>query len=116
LWQQQSADIKSKDMLCWANTFNDLREMVKTIMTLTRESTPFQDTIAENGFYHHSFNPSQPYQLARIKLAITQNLFPEFGAGKHRLTIRFLSPEYHHKGRPTQSKQKISFGLSCCKL
>ncbi len=116
LWQQQPAEVKSRELQHWISTFDNLRNIVKTIMQLTRDSAPFQATVADNGFYHKIFNPSQPYQLARIKLPVQQNLFPEFGAGKHRLTIRFLSPEYHDKGRSKQTNLNVPFEISFCKL
>lgn len=116
LWQQQSREKKSRDLHHWMNNFEYLRKIVNTILTLTRESGNFADTVAENGFYHQSLNASNTYQLARIMLPIDQNLFPEFGAGKHRLTIRFLTPNYYDNGRAKQAKRNIDFQLSCCKL
>ena len=116
LWQQQSIQIKSQQLNNWIDTLTPLRKMVETIMQLTRDSAGFESVIADNGFYHKSFNPQHPYQLARIRLPLIDNAYPEFGAGKHRLTIRFLSPNYLNTGRPSQIQKPLTFELCCCKL
>jgi len=116
LWQKKSCDEKINDLKNWMQHFQDLREIVESILLVTRESTPLQAEIAENGFYHQNLNPSAPCYLVRVALPTQLNLYPEFGAGKHRLTIRFLTPSYHGNGRPSQAQQNVSFQLSCCKL
>ena len=116
LWQKKSYDEKIQDLKNWMQHFQDLREIVESILLVTRESAPLQTEIAENGFYHQNLNPAIPCHLVRVSLPTQLNLYPEFGAGKHRLTIRFLTPSYHGNGRPSQVQKNISFQLSCCKL
>ncbi len=116
LWQKKSHAEQGADLKNWMQHFVDLREIVESILLVTRESTPLQNENAENGFYHQTLNPNTTYLLVRVAIPTQLNLYPEFGAGKHRLTIRFLTPSYHGAGRPTQPQQNITFQLSCCKL
>lgn len=116
LWQKKSYDEKTQDLKNWMQCFQDLRDIVESILLVTRESTPLQTETADNGFYHQNLNPSTPYYLIRVALFTQLNLYPEFGAGKHRLTIRFLKPSYYGNGRPTQTQQPVPFQLSCCRL
>jgi len=71
---------------------------------------------AENGFYLQPLNPSTPCHLVRIALPAQTNLYPEFSVGKHRLTIRFLTPNYFGAGKSTQAQGSTPFQLACCKI
>lgn len=116
LWQNQSAAEKTKDLKQWMEDFAPLQDMTETLLTLTRESTPLETTTTENGFYLQPLNPLTPCHLVRVALPAQTNIYPEFSAGKHRLTIRFLSPNYFGHSKPTSPQQKISFQLACCKI
>ena len=97
-------------------TFQPLQEISEAILQLTRDSTPLQSATAESGFYLQPLNPNAPCHLVRIALPSETSLYPEFSAGKHRLTIRFLSPSYFGPGKSTQTQGSISFQLACCKI
>lgn len=116
LWQQQSPDKKANDLMLWMEHFETLKQIVMTILQFTRDTSDFEALAAEKGFYHQNLNATQAYQMLRISLPIQSHLFPEFSAGKHRLTIRFLCPNYMGKGRPEQTKKDVQFQLSCCKI
>ena len=116
LWQNKSPTEKSKDLMEWMKTFQPLRDIIETILTLTRDSTPMQTVTTENGFHLQALNPSAPCHLVRVALPTTLNLFPEFGAGKHRLTIRFLEPNYFGDGKSAATQTAITFQLACCKI
>lgn len=116
LWQQQHPTKKSHDLVEWMSHFSILKRIVLTILKLTRESANYDYVVAENGFYHQTLNPTNPFQLARVSLPVHHNLFPEFGSGKHRLTIRFLTPNYFGNGRAEQTDRNVRFQLSFCKL
>lgn len=116
LWQNKSAAEKSKDLKSWMNDIEPLREVTQLLLSLMRESTPLENVIAENGFYSQALNPFIPCQLVRVALPTTSNLYPEFGAGKHRLTIRFLNPNDFGKSKPTQAANNLPFQLACCKI
>ena len=116
LWQNKSATEKSKDLLHWMESFKPLREISEAILQLTRDSTPLQPVIGENGFYLQPLNPTTPCHLVRVAVPTSSNLYPEFGAGKHRITIRFLIPSYFGDGKATQAQNATSFLLACCKI
>lgn len=116
LWQNKSAAEKSKDLTNWMESFKPLRDIITTILQVTRDSTPLQSAVGENGFYIQPLNPLMPCHLVRVSLPAVTNLYPEFSAGKHRLTIRFLSPSYFGDGKPTQPQHTISFQLACCRI
>ncbi|MCX7121975.1 MAG: cell division protein ZapD [Gammaproteobacteria bacterium] len=116
LWQNKAAGEKSKDLSLWIENFKPLLDITETLLQLTRESTPLQPAIAENGFHLQTLNPTTPCHLVRVALPSTTNLYPEFSAGKHRLSIHFSSPSYFGNGKPTQTQDAIPFQLACCKI
>ena len=116
LWQNQTANEKSKDLKQWMALFQPLQDITETLLSLTRESTPFETVNATNGFYLQPLNPLVPCLLVRVTLPAQSNLYPEFSAGLHRVTIRFLSPNYFGHSKPAQTQQQMSFQLACCKI
>lgn len=116
LWQNKSHVEKVKDLMEWMAVFKELREISETILELTRGSTEMETVTAENGFYLQPLNPTTPCHLVRVAIPVQMNLYPEFGAGKHRLTIRFLEPSYFGSGKSAQTQKPFSFQLACCKI
>ena len=116
LWQNQSPAAKEKDLKQWMELFKPLRDITQTILELTRGSTPMQSVTTDNGFYLQPLNPLAPCHLVRVALSPSVQLYPEFSAGKHRLTIRFLAPSYFGAGKPAPAQQSITFQLACCKI
>lgn len=116
LWQNKSSAEKSKDMASWMEVFQPLREIMETILQLTRDSNKLQTVTTENGFYLQPLNPATPCHLVRVALPGQTNMYPEFSVGKHRLTIRFLTPNYFGSGKPSQATGSTQFQLACCKI
>lgn len=116
LWLRKPPKEQLHDLSKWIDPFQDINALCTTLLAITRESTPLDQMKALQGFYHQTLNPSANFQLIRVSLPITKNLYPEFGHSKHRLTIRFVSPEYFGKGHSKQSHESFHFMLSCCRL
>lgn len=116
LWQNKPYAEKSKDLIEWMDVFKSLREISEAILDLTRGSSNMETVTAENGFYLQPLNPTTPCHLVRVVIPVHMNLYPEFGAGKHRLTIRFLEPSYLGSGKSAQTQKPFSFQLACCKI
>lgn len=115
LWQNKLPSEKTKDLLDWMQIFQPLRDIIEALLLLTRDSTPLQTVTAESGFYLQPLNPSAPCQLVRVALTPQMNVYPEFSVGKHRLTIRLLTPNYC-SGKATQAQNPTTFQLACCKI
>lgn len=116
LWLNQPHERRLQQLHNWASEFNELQETVLLILKLTRESTPLQTVSCADGFYHQTLDSSLPCQMIRVKLPAELNIYPEFSAGKHRLNIRFVTPNYLDNGRPIQHKNTFEFKLSCCRV
>lgn len=116
LWLNKSAEEKSTDLHTWMAVFQPLREVIETVLALTRNSAPLNPMTTDNGFYLQALNPLVPCHLIRLAISTNLNVYPEFSAGKHRITIRFLTPSYFGAGKATQVHEPIPFQLACCKI
>lgn len=113
LWLQQDRTLRQQQLLSWFNHFNQLQEIVAMILKLIRESTPFKTTSATGGFYQNNLDQNIAYQLIRIKLPSTNNLFTEISVGRYRLAIHFFT--LNITGRAIQTPADVTFELACCK-
>jgi cell division protein ZapD len=116
LWLTKTADERCHDLEIWASEFSELRQMIELILYLTRNSNPAQSASATNGFYHQTLNPSLPSDIIRVTVSTEHGVFPEFSVGRHRLSIRFLVPNFQDNGRPCQLDTGLEFDLSCCRV
>lgn len=114
LWLQQEEVLRQRQLLSWFKHFSQLQEIVALILKLIRESTPFITVNTTSGFYQTNLDQSIPYQLIRIRLSSTNNLFPEVSLGRYRLAIHFFSLDI--TGRATQTPNDVTFELACCKM
>lgn len=116
LWMHRSDDERLTDLHTWANELSDLMDIVKLTLLIMRQSTATQTLQSAKGFYHQNLDPNLPCQLVRVSLPKALNAYPEFSVGKHRLSIRFLTPDFQKTGRPTPLQEDFAFELSCCRV
>jgi len=116
LWQNQAKETKIQHLNHWAAHLNDIDTSAELILGLIRQSTTDETVIANNGFYQQTLNPSLPCELVSIKIEDRWDAYPEISAGKHRLTIYFMQPNFYRDGHAKQHQDNIPFQLSCCRL
>ena len=105
-----------EDLHTWINTLHLLEEPSQLILRLARHSTSPRSLTAHNGFYQQNLDPNCPYEMIRIQVPHAANVFPQLSVGRHRLTVRFLIPQYHATNKPTPfSQEDIHFALNCCR-
>ncbi|TRW97990.1 cell division protein ZapD [Candidatus Methylobacter oryzae] len=112
-WLEQDEATRLKDLEHWSKPFDDIRIAIDLILNFIRNcSSPTQE-VAEAGFFQFLLDTNQPHQLLKISLDKSIHCFAEISGGKHRCTIRFMTPSSDNK-RPTQSPDNITFSLTCC--
>lgn len=112
-WLERDEASKLKDMAYWSSPFTDIRTAIDLILSFIRHSnTPTQET-AIAGFFQIALEKSQPYQLIKVALDKSLPCYAEISGGKHRCTIRFMTPGTDNN-RPSQSPDDIPFALTCC--
>lgn len=113
-WLEQFPQIRQKQLKDWLLSFKNIRRAAELILQLTRENDRSELCVAQHGFYQIALNPMQSCQLIRIGVPNYIQTYPEISLGKHRLTIRFLSPNFN--SRPSPYVEDVSFYLARCSV
>lgn len=114
LWLQQDSTLRQKQLFDWLSHFRQLQEIINIILKLIRESTNFKTVLAQAGFYQTNLDPNISYQMIRVGLPLSENLFPEISVGRYRLAIHFFSMDI--SGQTMQTPNDVKFELACCKI
>ncbi|MGZ8227198.1 MAG: cell division protein ZapD [Methylococcaceae bacterium] len=112
-WLEQDEAIRQEDLLNWSSPFNDIRLAIDLILNFIRNSNSASHEVAVAGFFQFSLDRSQPYQMLKVAVDKSQACFAEISGGKHRCTIRFMTPPADDK-RSGQTPEDIPFALTCC--
>lgn len=115
LWLRQDQEKISAKLLTWLEAFQQIHEVTKIILNVTRQNTDFKKDIkATGGFYQANLETNINYQMIRISIDGEKKLFPEISIGRHRLAIHFFNIDIN--GRATQTTNDVIFELACCKI
>ena len=113
-WLEQSEDVRQAQIAHWLQTLSPIDAAVELLLSLIRGSTTPTREIAEQGFFQRSLDAQTPAQLIRVALPKETRLFAEISGGKHRFSVRFMTPD--ETERPSQIKEDVTFFLNCCIL
>ncbi len=116
LWLRQDTASRQEQLKAWFRVFGKLRKLVDLVLRLTRQSATTQKLIARSGFHQQALDANLPCSLLRLKLPLEQQAYPEISVGKHRLCVRFLTPNYDNNGRPFQLRDNIPFEITYCRV
>jgi cell division protein ZapD len=114
-WLNEPYDKRISDLSRWSHPYQELELVVELVLSVIRDSAIAQPTVAESGFYQKSLDPQQSNQMLRISIDSSMALFPEISAGKHRYSVRFLTPSGQDT-IPVQWKEDVNFLLTRCSL
>ena len=112
-WLTQSPEVRMRTFSQWLGLLRPLCDAIAELLWLTRQNGRSRRETAQGGSYHITFERDTPYQLLRISLPTSAQLYPEISGSHYRCSVRFLN----WKGlatRPTQADADVSFMLSCC--
>ena len=112
-WLQQPSRQRTRDLALWLGHFDAIGQAIQLIMSLTRNSTPLQPTLAAGGIYQRTLDPNLPCQMVRIALPQGRPYYAELSGGRHRFTARFLEFSTADD-RSRQTAQDVEFELACC--
>ncbi|MFQ3188100.1 MAG: cell division protein ZapD [Gammaproteobacteria bacterium] len=114
-WLNQDHTKRVVDLEQWAGPYLELESVIELVLSVIRDSAMPEKVVAENGFFHQSLDSQQLNQLLRISIPVSEEIYPEVSAGKHRYSVRFLSP-LPIDDLPSQVKEDVTFWLTRCSL
>lgn len=112
-WQHRPPEERRENIIEWARPFGPVRESLRIVLRLLRESGQRSRVSAQNGSYQQQLG-GKTFQLAEIHLDESLGAIPEFSANKYMLWIRFGRLDREFKTRPVEGT--IDFQLSLCNL
>mgnify|MGYP001314205440 CR=1 FL=1 len=116
LWLALPNSQKQTDIENWSSHLKQLHTCAELLLSLARESSIEEECCANKGFFQKNLNPTLPCDLLHINLLSSTGVYPEFSAGRHRLSLRFLEPNFYGSGPAKQTSQNIQFVLGYCRM
>ena len=113
-WLTQKPEKRIEILTSWLRQLDNYRLSISIILKLLRESSINTPVTAKQGFYQQSLDTSIAYQLVRVLLPGEVDFYAEISGGKHRFSVRFMTPL--DDDRATPCTEDIDFQLSCCAL
>ena len=112
-WLSRPPEQVQKDIQEWCAILQPLERAIELYLRLLRNSTQPVDQSAEAGVYLQV--PEGPCQLVRVLVPVGVDVYPEISAGKHRISVRFMSLGDVNT-RNVQTAAAVNFRLQCCHL
>ena len=112
LWLAKPEAVKIEHLLEWEKELDFLFKTADILLKIMRNTAAISKITAENGFYQQSLDASKVCYLISTTIDKNQEVYPEYSIGKHRLIIRFLTPNYLDPGvRHIQTSKNITSSL-----
>lgn len=110
-WLHRPAQARLADIDGWVSPFAPLRDALRIVLRLLRESGQRSMLVAQQGSFQQVLGGKQ-YQLLQIRVAADDGAIPEISANKYQLWIRFTTQGGDLRPRPVEGD--VSFDLTLC--
>ncbi len=113
-WLHIPKDQRIRHLLQWRQELSDIYDVVQLLLRLIRQSSSPRQLTSSGRFYQDTLDPLVPCQLVRIGIHEGLPLYPEVSIGRHRVSIRFIHPEF--APADIAPEKEIEFYLTCCTI
>lgn len=110
-WQHRPPEIRRQDIAAWSAPFQPLREGLRLVLGLLRESGQRSIQTAEQGSFQQMLGGKQ-YQLLKIRMNEEDGAIPEISGNKYQLWVRFTAQGGDMRPRPFEGN--VQFELTLC--
>jgi len=111
-WLNRDVQVRHADLQGWLAPFLPIRNGVRVILKLLRESGKSSQQIAQQGVYQQML-AGRLAQLIRVRLARNYDCIPEISANKYALNVRFTAATGSQRKTSTED---VHFELTFCSL
>ena len=112
-WLNLDADARRTDIAKWAAPFGPLKEGVRIVLRLLRESGKTGPASAAQGLFQQMMG-GKLAQMLRVNVDSDYPCVPEVSANKYALNIRFTQAQGAERGRTYEGD--VDFELTYCNL
>jgi cell division protein ZapD len=110
-WQQLSPDVRRRDILRWAKTFQPLQASVNLLLSLMRDTGAAQKIMAVGGQYQQSLAQGK-FQLMRVAIDPALGFIPEISGNRLMIWVRMMRQD--GEGRLQASTDDVAFEMALC--
>ncbi|HWQ37462.1 MAG TPA: cell division protein ZapD [Burkholderiales bacterium] len=111
-WLNRDAHERRVDLHNWLAPFVPIRNGVRVILKLLRESGKTSQQVAQQGVYQQML-AGRLAQLIRVRLSRSYDCIPEISANKYALNVRFTEASGSQRRTSTED---VAFELTFCNL
>jgi cell division protein ZapD len=112
-WQYRSETERCADLLRWMTPLMPLQVGIAIVLKLLRESGQVKAAMGPQGAYQQMLS-GKTYQLLRVWVDGSENIFPEISANKYMVWIRFAAQDGELKPQPVLLD--VPFNMALCAL
>ena len=112
-WQIKPVEARAQDLHRWITPLLPLYKGLALILRLLRDSGDVVDVLAPQGAYQEMLG-GKMFQLLRVWVDSTLNIFPEMSANKYVIWVRFATQDRELKPQPVTTD--IAFKLARCNV
>lgn len=112
-WLHLDPALRRADITKWLAPFLPMREGIRIVLRLLRESGKTSTVLAANGVFQQMMG-GRLAQMLRVALAENEICVPEVSANKYALNIRFAHAQGAERGRTYETD--VSFEITFCNL
>ena len=110
-WQHRPVQARQQDIELWSAPFRPLRDSLRIVLGLLRESGQRTALLVEQGSFQQMLGGKQ-YQMLQIRMNAEDGAIPEISANKYQLWIRFTQQGGDLRSRPYEGD--VPFQLTLC--
>ena len=107
LWLHLPQESRDRQVSQWLATLTPVQQALDLVIDIIRNSVPYRKQTSLNGFYQNS---SDEADLLRLKLQISEPIYPQISGHKNRFAIRFMPVDAEQGEVP----ERLDFELACC--
>ena len=110
-WLNLPYSERAEQLTEWTDFLRPLCDAVNNVLGLLRDTSDPVECVANDGLYNHKLDRKIQHNLVRVMVPTVAGIFPEFSAGNHQFTIRFVEWQGVNC-RPQQVSGKLKFQLA----
>ncbi len=112
-WLHRAADARVRDLRAWIAPVLPIRDSIRVVLGLLRESGKPTKVIAQQGTFQQMLG-GRVAQMVRIRMPVDATEVPEISANRYALNVRFTV--LGGEPRPKTAESNIEFELTFCNL
>lgn len=112
-WLNRSSEARLKDIAGWSQPFRALRDALRIVLRLLRESAQRAMVTTHQGSFQQTLG-GKVFQMLQIRVDGESGAIPEISANKYMLWIRFTTQGGDLRPRPYEGN--VEFELALCNL